>query len=254
MEADYWYLLTSILNMSRSEMLLKSEADVGSTLTALVKEALVRLEKGEVPQYIVGKTWFRGLELRVNSAVLIPRPETEGLIDLLLPRLEKNAHVLDIGTGSGAIAISLKKERPDLTVDATDISLKALQIAQSNAEMHDAVIRFYEADLFPPIDIRYDCLVSNPPYISSLEMNDLDPRVRDYEPRLALWGGDDGLDVYRTILAKASDFLRNGGIVAIEHGYQQKDALVELALENYWSKAETFKDMSGRDRFLVFQR
>ncbi len=253
-ETDYWFMLTAFFNMTRSEILLNSREAIAPSNEKLLLSAFSRMEKGEPPQYIVGKAWFRNLELTVNPAVLIPRPETELLIDILLPKLKPAAKVLEIGTGSGAIAIALKNERSDLNLSAAEISESALQVATENALLHRVQIDFVKADLFPDVEASFDCLVSNPPYLSSSEMEDLDARVKDHEPQLALWGGEDGLAIYRRILSLSGKYLNLDGFIALEHGYRQKEQIMLLAAELGWTKAEAHPDLNGIDRFLVFSR
>lgn len=251
-ESDYWFILTAILNRTRSQILLNPDQEVAAGEIELVIQAFNRLEKGEPPQYIVGKAWFRNLELVVSPAVLIPRPETELLIDILLPMLKPNARILEIGTGSGAIAIALKSERPDFTLVATELADGAIEVAKINAAKHRVNIDLRKADLFPEFDFKFACLISNPPYISSAEMESLEARVKEHEPKLALWGGKDGLLYYKRILEEAVNYIQKEGFIAFEHGYMQKAAIKMIAGQFGWTHAETYPDLNGKDRFSVF--
>jgi len=253
-EADYLFILEAVLGLSRSQMLLQKTRKLEPVEADLLQKAFTRLESGEPPQYICGKAWFRNLELEIDPDVLIPRPETELLIDLLLVRLDNAARILEIGTGSGAIAIALKTERPDLVIEATDISEAALRIAMSNAVMNNADLRLYKADLFPQSTEPYDCLVSNPPYVSTMELAGLDFRVKAFEPVTALWGGEDGLEFYREMFSLADRYIKPDGMIALEHGCSQRNAIIEIASKQGWNKVEAFSDLCGRDRFLIFTK
>jgi release factor glutamine methyltransferase len=253
-EADYLFIVEAILGQTRSQMLLHKTRKLEPEKAEILRQAFTRLESGEPPQYICGKTWFRNLELEVEPAVLIPRPETELLIDILLSALEPGARILEIGTGSGAIAIALKTERPDLQIEATDISEAALRVASSNAVNHQAVLKFHKANLFPQRAELFDCLVSNPPYISTVELAGLDNRVKAFEPVTALWGGEDGLDFYRELFSMADRHLKIEGMIAVEHGSSQRTALIEIASQQGWNEAEAYVDLCGRDRFLIFKK
>ncbi|HQC32119.1 MAG TPA: peptide chain release factor N(5)-glutamine methyltransferase, partial [Candidatus Cloacimonas sp.] len=220
----------------------------------IFENAFSHLENGEPPQYITGTAYFYGLELKVNPAVLIPRPETERLVELTLGRLKGTERILDIGTGSGAIAIALKHTLPSLNVSATEISPSALETAEMNAKRYQAEIHFYLSDCFPSIKQSYDVLISNPPYISKAEFVTLDGRVKDKEPIIALAGGEDGLDFYRKLLSQSSDYLSENGFLALEHSDTQREAIINIGKKEGWTKIESLKDLSDKDRYLFFKR
>ena len=192
-------------------------------------EAIIaRREKREPMQYILGSVGFMGLDFHVEPGVLCPRPDTEILCEEALRRLKPGARVLDIGTGSGAIAVSLAKLGKDVSVTAVDISDTALAVAKDNAERNGAQVRFVRSDCFAALEGEtFDMIVSNPPYINSMEMAELMPEVRR-EPELALFGGEDGLDFYRRISREAGAYLNEGGCLIFEIGWQQKDAVSDL--------------------------
>ena len=196
-------------------------------------EAIIaRREAREPMQYILGSTGFMGLEFHVEPGVLIPRPDTEILCEEALRRLAPGARVLDIGTGSGVLAVSIAKLGKDAQVTAVDVSDTALAIAAGNAEKNGANVRFVRSDCFAALaGEKFDMIVSNPPYINSEEMAQLMPEVCQ-EPELALFGGEDGLDFYRRISREAGAYLHDGGCLLFEIGWQQKDAVSDLLREH----------------------
>ncbi len=220
-------------------------------------EGVDKLVKNEPLNYVLGYSYFYGYKFLVNENVLIPRFETEELVGLVLSKYDEyfkgqKIDLADVGTGSGAIAISLKKEEPNLNVYASDISLEALNVAKENASNNDADITFYQGSMLKPLienDIKLDILVSNPPYIKQDEV--LDPSVKDYEPHVALFGGDDGLKFYRMIFEDASKVLKEKSMLFFEMGYDQKENLTALARE-YFSNGhiEVIKDINKKDRML----
>jgi len=253
-EADFLYVLEPILNLSRTQMTLHTETKLSDAIIEQAIASYTRLVAGEPPQYITGKAAFYGLELSVAPGVLIPRPETEGLVELLSFWLKSGDSVLDIGTGSGAIAIALKYSIPDLQVDAIDICADALEIARKNALDNNTDIGFYLGDMFPDNGKKYDAIVSNPPYITATEMEQLAVRVKNHEPWKALFGGEDGLDCYRKLLEFGRHHLSPKGFLALEHGALQRSDISILATKMGWSRVEPYTDLLDRDRFLfVFQ-
>ncbi len=220
-------------------------------------EGVDKLVKNEPLNYVLGYSYFYGYKFLVNENVLIPRFETEELVGLVLSKYDEyfkgqKIDLADVGTGSGAIAISLKKEEPNLNVYASDISLEALNVAKENASNNDADITFYQGSMLKPLienDIKLDILVSNPPYIKQDEV--LDPSVKDYEPHVALFGGNDGLKFYRMIFEDASKVLKEKSMLFFEMGYDQKENLTALARE-YFSNGhiEVIKDINKKDRML----
>ena len=209
---------------------------------------------GKPTQYITGKQEFYGRDFHVTPAVLIPRPETELLIEAVLERLSAPSrsllfgsgqalNILDVGTGSGAIAITLALETT-AQVTATDISPDALEIAKSNAERLGASVHFRECDLIPAG--KFDLIVSNPPYVALADKPTLQREVRDHEPELALYGGEDGLEIYRRLIPAAANALHPGGCLIVEIGATQADAV--SAMLTSWSRVEIRNDLAGLPR------
>ena len=228
--------------------------DIQSAYEAGIK----RLVAGEPLGHVLGFEWFYGYRFKVNEDVLIPRPETEELVANVLAAYDEyfsnveNVMAVDIGTGSGAIAISLKKEEPNLHMMATDISEKAVLVAKDNAQENEAIVSFLVGDMLQPLierDIKVDILISNPPYIPKEEV--MEDSVVNYEPHVALFGGEDGLKFYRVIFENAPQVLKEKAMMAFEMGYNQKEALSALA-KSYFpeAKIEVMKDMNGKNRML----
>jgi release factor glutamine methyltransferase len=205
---------------------------------------------GKPTQYITKRQEFYGREFRVTPDVLIPRPETEHLIEVVLRLLAKSA--VDVGTGSGAIAITLGKE-VGIPVIATDVSMAALRVATENARVLDATILPVQCDLLSAIsDKSIDLVVSNPPYIPATEREGLQREVRDWEPAVALFAGEDGMDVYRRLVPEAWRVLTDGGHLAMELGYRSLDSV--RALLDGWTNIEVVDDLAGIPRVLVCQK
>ncbi len=220
-------------------------------------DGVKKLRENEPLNYVLGYSYFYGYKMIVNENVLIPRFETEELVGLVLSKYDEyfkgqKINLADVGTGSGAIAIALKKEETNLNVCASDISFDALNVARENAKNNDADITFYEGSMLDPLienNVKLDILVSNPPYIKQDEV--LDPSVKDYEPHVALFGGNDGLKFYRMIFENAHKVLKEKSMLFFEIGYDQRENLTALAHE-YFKDAhiEVFKDINKKDRML----
>ena len=217
-----------------------------------------RLLANEPMNYVLGYSYFYGYRFIVNGDVLIPRMETEELVGLILSKYDeffkdKKIKVCDVGTGSGAIAIALKKEEDNLEVYASDISEEALEVAKLNARNNDCEITFLQGSMLDPYlekGMKFDILVSNPPYIKTVET--IESSVYDFEPHVALFGGSDGLKFYREILENAKAIMNDKGLIFFEMGYDLKDsltALVNSCLPD--SKVEVYKDINGKDRMMM---
>ncbi|MGI6198579.1 MAG: peptide chain release factor N(5)-glutamine methyltransferase [Candidatus Cloacimonadaceae bacterium] len=217
------------------------------------EELFKRLIQGEPVQYILGRAWFWGLKLKVSPDVLIPRPETEQLLELALRYCDDDDRVLDCCTGSGAIALALKIQRPDAEVHASDISAAALQIARENASDLQVELTFHQCDLFPDNGLGYDLIVSNPPYVSQAEYEDLEAVVKDNEPASALISGEEGLDHIRRILELAPSHLADEGILCLEHGEKQQQQIIREAVAKGWEVEFAGQDLAQKDRFLVLK-
>lgn len=216
-----------------------------------------RLEAGEPLQYVLGETDFFGLTVSCDPRALIPRPETEQLIELVLERVphDQPVRVLDVGTGTGCIALALAANRPNATILGVDASTEALALARANAERCGLDVRFEHRDLLQgQAAASIDLIVSNLPYITTQEMDSLDPIVRDHEPHLALHGGHDGLDLIRRLIIDAPSALRDRGWLMLEIGYRQGPTLLDLFQEAGFENTEVCKDFANLDRFAIAQK
>ena len=243
-------LLSELLGIGRAEIALHYELLTDEQ--AAIYEAWIhrRLEREPV-QRILGYAHFRNLRLDLSEETLIPRPDTEGVVDLALERIDVRGgccRVLDIGTGSGAIAISISQERPLCEVHATDISEAALRVARHNAERNGATVHFHRADVASGLKLSNGAvgvLVSNPPYVEGGELPKLPPEVRDWDPHTALDGGPDGLAYYRQIFAKTPPLLLGGADVILEVGERQADPVLDLGCRTGFTPLGTRLDLAG---------
>ena len=260
---DAELLLAEVLGTGRIELYTNYDQPLNKVEVDRYRELIRRRATGEPVAYILGRAYFRNLTLMVDSSVLIPRPETEHVVEaalnVLLERDWSGApRVLDAGTGSGAIAISIAAGFPEADVTAADASREALALAEKNARAAGAGrISFILSDLFESLDPTgtFDLIVSNPPYISAEEWAQLPPDVREFEPREALYGGADGLDFYRRIAVEAAQILRPRGVLVLETGYQQGPPVTGLLeASGSFAAAVTLKDYSGFDRVVVAAR
>ncbi|MGR3742047.1 peptide chain release factor N(5)-glutamine methyltransferase [Companilactobacillus sp. DQM5] len=251
------YLMEEMLGWTSSKYSLHKNDEMSEKEFNNFFELIDRAKNNEPPQYILKKAWFYGREFIVSPDTLIPRQETEELVKKILDDINKtnNLSILDIGTGTGDISVTLKLEKPDIKITGSDISKKALQIAKRNSEKFNVDVNFIESDLFSNINSRFDIIISNPPYISKNELDVMDDSVKKYEPGIALFAEEDGLKVYRRIFDKCKDYLTQNGIMYLEFGYRQKDKIHEMIkkqLPNF--EVEFFKDISGNWRYLKIYR
>ncbi len=254
---DAELLLLHQLSLTRAELRAHPERELSADAWEMYRMRIVRRLDMEPVQYITGEQEFYGLRLKVTSAVLIPRPETELLVERVLAALprERSLRVLDVGTGSGAIAIALAKHLPDAMMTAVDISRTALWVATSNAEAHGVAsrIRFTESDLLGALaGERFDVVVSNPPYVPLVERESLHPEVREHEPALALFAGEVGMDVYQRLIPEAWSGLQPGGLLALEIGFGQGDRIA--ALLEKWRDVSFYEDLQGIPRVVLARR
>lgn len=250
------YLL-ELTNKEAHNLYMEFEEEMPKDIEEAYEQGMQRLLKGEPLGHVLGFEWFYGYRFKVNEHVLIPRPETEELVANVLAAYDeffdgKDIVAADIGTGSGAIAISVKKEEPRIHMLASDISEDAINVAKENAKENDVEVSFLIGDMLQPLidrDIKLDILISNPPYIPNEE--EMEDSVVNYEPHVALFGGNDGLKFYRMIFENASKVLNEKAVLAFEMGYNQKEALSEEA-KKYFPNAriEVVKDMNGKNRML----
>jgi len=235
-------------------VLLASSRTLDPNLAAAFLGAVERRARGEPLSYVTGWTGFRLLKLRIDRRALIPRPETEGLVELLLERVG-GGRVADVGTGSGCIALSLATEGRYDRVIAIDRSRAALALAAVNRELVGAPVTLVRGDLTAPLRSRsLDGLVSNPPYLTATEYSDLDTSVAGWEPRDALVSGDDGLDATIRLLHDGSRVLRSGGWIALELDVNRAATVAELARTGEWEAVEVRADLFGRERYLLARR
>ncbi|WP_219122459.1 peptide chain release factor N(5)-glutamine methyltransferase [Streptococcus constellatus] len=243
-------------NLSFTKFVLKMQAEATADDIELLKEIQSQLLVHRPAQYIIGSAEFHGHSFKVDERVLIPRPETEELVDLILSENPNtNIKVLDIGTGSGAIALSLAIDRDNWQVTASDISSNALELAQENAEVIDVAIDFVQSDCFQEITGKYDIIVSNPPYISETDREEVGLNVLTSEPHLALFAVEDGYAVYRKIAENAQKHLTEKGKIYLEIGYKQGEYVKKL-FESAFPKMRirVLQDQFGRDRMVVVDR
>ncbi|CAM3710206.1 peptide chain release factor N(5)-glutamine methyltransferase [Erysipelothrix urinaevulpis] len=251
-------LLLEMLRERNLDLYLELENEVDEAIIDQFNDNFKRLENNEPLAYVLGYQWFYDSRFLVNENVLIPRPETEELVNNILMDIDEyfeEVEIVDVATGSGAIAVSLAKDL-GVAVDASDISQEALNVAKENAELNQADVSFYQGDMLEPIinlNKKYDVLVCNPPYIKEVE--DVQTSVLDFEPHVALFGGDDGLYFYRKVFDKASLVLKPRSMMAFEIGFDIGDALVELAQQQFPNATVVLKqDINNLDRMLfVYQ-
>lgn len=247
------FVYRSVKNLSFTNFVFALQQEVTAEEKEFVKEIYLQLAAHKPAQYIIGYADFFGMQLTVDERVLIPRPETEELVELILAEnLETNLSVLDIGTGSGAIALALAKNRSDWSVTAVDISQDALNLATENAKVQNIQIFLKKSDCFTEISEKYDIIVSNPPYISRKDESEVGLNVLHSEPHLALFADEDGLAIYRRIAEGAKEYLKDGGKIYLEIGYKQGQSVSDLFREHLPEKrVRTLKDQFGQDRMVA---
>lgn len=251
-------LLAFVLNKEKEYLMIHSEEEIDNKIYSAYMNKLERLKNFEPLQYILENQEFMGFDFYVDKNVLIPQPDTEILVQEVIDITQKNTlkrpKILDLCTGSGAIAISLAKLIKDSIVYGTDISKEALKIAEDNSISNQANVLFMKSDMFKNIfkDFRFNIIVSNPPYIETKTIETLDKDVQN-EPHLALDGGEDGLKFYREIAENAKDFLEVDGFLALEIGYNQKEKVEEILKNNEYKNIYSLKDLAGNNRVIVCQ-
>jgi release factor glutamine methyltransferase len=274
-------LFTQVLNCDRMSLYANKDRPLTSAQAAFISSSLKRRIKGEPMQYILGKTEFMGLEFKLNKDVLIPRPETEILVEASLsylgtplkPKLRVSPYsndslggdtlpidskgvpkVLDVGTGSGCIAVSIAKMLPDVEVTASDVSQEALDVAKENARFNGVKIKFICSELFRALPADFDLIISNPPYIPREQIRELAPELK-YEPFIALSGGNDGLEFYRKIIKEAPDHLKDEGILIMEMGFNQRKDIEDIFRGlKYFNIIKVIKDYNNIDRVIVAKK
>jgi release factor glutamine methyltransferase len=256
---DAELLLLHILQIPRTTLIAHPGRELSATQRTAYEDSIARRLHHEPVQYITGQQEFYGLKLKVAPAVLIPRPETEHLVEAVLKLLPANQplKIADIGTGSGAIAIALAIHLPQATITALDVSAEALAIATANAREHKVAdrISFLQSDLLSALDRgaeAFDAIVSNPPYVAETDRDTLHPQVRDHEPATALFAGETGLDIYRRLIPQAHTALKPNGLLALEIGHDQQNAVA--ALLQTWHNLSFVNDLQRIPRVALAQR
>lgn len=247
------YLFLARKQWNKTDWLLHMREEISTAEEQLIKEDMASLMKNIPPQYLLGYEYFFEHRFKVTQDTLIPRPETEELVALCLSHNDTSAKkVVDIGTGTGAIAISLKLARSAWTITAVDISESALKVAAENAETLQAPITFRESDVLSAITEKQDIIISNPPYISRAEWDLMDESVRTYEPKQALFAENDGLAIYQKIAEESQGVLQPDGMIFLEIGFQQGLAVQKIFQRTYPDKTVTIhQDLSGNDRMIM---
>ena len=256
---DAEVLARHVLDCDRATLLTRARDPLPSAFDRLYRALIARRVGREPVAYIVGHREFWGLEFDVTPAVLIPRPETELVVEealASLPRRDIVRHIIDVGTGSGCLAVTLAVEFPPASVTATDTSHEALAVAYRNADRHNVIgrITFVQADVLKDLTEPADLIVSNPPYVPAGDAATLQAEVARYEPSSALYGGPDGLDVIRRLVGNARQHLAAGGWLIIEFGFGQEAAVRQVAQEAGWNVARIRSDLQGIPRVAVLRR
>lgn len=254
---DAQLLLAKAMKCKRLDLFLRFDEPLKKEVLDEFREDAKRRAKREPLQHILGSVDFCGLNLKCDARALIPRPETEELCDLLISRLKNNPpkKILDLGTGSGAIILSLKKAFPNAECTACDISEEPLSLAKENAELANLNVKFEVSDWFENICGKFDLIVSNPPYLTEAEVLNAEAEVRQFDPPAALSSPDEGAEDLRNIIKESPEFLEKNGILALECGIAHPAMLKDENRENKnFSNIEIIKDFSGRDRFLILTR
>lgn len=254
---DSTLLLRHVLGLSQTEIITERERPLTREETERFNAAIRERAKGKPIQYTTGRQEFFGLPFRVTPDVLIPRPETEHLVEAAIERMREHAapRIADVGTGSGCIAIALARALPLASVTALDISSAALEVARENARRNDVEnqIRFVESDLLSAVQSeRFDAVVSNPPYVGLSERKSLPVEVRDYEPATALFAGRTGLELYQRLIVEAAVALSSNGWLLIEIGHGQRDAIAALLRD--WSAVQFIDDLQKIPRVTIARK
>lgn len=252
---DAWMLFSEAFSMDRTAYLLHMNDEAGEA-TATEYKAMVSQRYEHIPlQYITGRTWFMGNEFHVDANVLIPRFDTEILVEKAYECIDEQAKVLDMCTGSGCIAISIALQYPRAHVIAVDVSMEALSVAKKNADRLAAQnVEFVRSDMFTAVSGKYDVIISNPPYIATKEIASLTKEVADNEPMLALDGHEDGLFFYKILTEEGREFLKDNGLLLMEIGYDQADAVSTMLKNNGFTDVSVIRDLAGLDRVVCGRR
>ena len=250
-KTDAWLLLEMACKIDRNFYYMHMNEDITDEQLKEYEIALKKRTEHVPLQYIIGETEFMGLTFKVNSSVLIPRQDTETLVEEALKKVKPGMKVLDMGTGSGCIIISILHHMKDVEGYAADISKQAINVAKENAKQNGVTVMFEQSDLFEHINGTFDMIVSNPPYIRTAEVAKLMPEVRLFEPEEALDGKEDGLYFYRRIVEESRAYLNPEGYLCFEIGYDQGEAVSGLMREHGFKEVRVIKDLAGNDRVVT---
>ena len=253
-KVDAWLLLEMVCKIDRNFYYLHLEDDLSEEQVSGYEIALKKRAEHIPLQYIVGETEFMGLRFKVNSSVLVPRQDTETLVEEALKVIEPGMKVLDLCTGSGCIIISILHNIMNVEGDAVDISRQALNVAIENAKLNDVVVNFERSDLFDNVTGTYDVIVSNPPYIPTAQVLKLMPEVQNFEPMEALDGKEDGLFFYRRIIQECGAYLKKNGKILFEIGHDQGVMVSGMLRAAGFKNVTIKKDLSGNDRVVSGMR
>ena len=249
---DAEWLIADALKLKRMDLYLQFDRPLEETDLVLIRERIKRRSQSEPVQYIIGDDEFYGLTFKVGPGVLVPRPETELLVDKVLKLVGEQDSVLDLCTGSGCIAISIKKSRPSLNIYASDLSSDALAFARENTRDLEASVDLREGDLFAPFSgMGFNAICTNPPYVAENEVPIMGRDVLKHEPHMALFSGADGADILRRISREGQIYLEDGGFLISEMGPGQGALLESIFVSDGWVDVQIIKDYSERDRFIL---
>lgn len=247
-------ILSHFMNVEKNYLITHDDEELSEEIEEKYKLGIEKLSKDVPLQYITNTQEFYGMKFKVNENVLIPRYDTEILIEETLKLAKDKDKILDMCTGSGIIAITLTKNVEKANVFACDISLEALKVAKENNELHNTNVKFINSNLFENIEEKnFDIIVSNPPYITEKEMQELENQVKK-EPELALYGGVNGLDFYKKITENAKEYLKKEGLLIFEIGYKQKEDVSKILIENKFKNIKCVKDLQGLDRVIIGEK
>ena len=259
---DSWILAEQVLKIDRARYYMNPEMTVSSLVAEDYMDLIQQRSKHIPLQYLTGHQQFMGLEFTVNHNVLIPRQDTEGLVEKVIEHIKgiksdgvsqgdsQAIKVLDMCTGSGCIAISIDKMTDNCSVMAVDVSEKALDVARINNRLNGADVFFLQSDLFHKVEEKFHIIVSNPPYIRTKDICDLMPEVKDHEPVIALDGAKDGLKFYKEIIEECTNYLLENGKIFLEIGYDQAADVSDILMKNGFTDIKVYKDLSGNDRVI----
>ncbi len=248
-------LLGKLFKCKRIQIYMQFDRPILETELALLREWLKRVAKHEPLEYITGEIEFFGGQFKTDSRALIPRQETELLVEMIAKKIEGKEMIWDICSGSGCIGISLKKKFPDTQVWLSDLSKDALELSRENALKNHVTVEFCHGDLFSSfMDKKADIIVCNPPYVTSQEFLTLDPSVRDFEPKMALVGGESGFEFYERLAKEAPLFLNPKGRLFLEIGHNMGKKLLEIFSSPIWVSRELSQDLAAKDRFFLLVR